>query len=452
MIETSSDCNRFYSENFEGDWIVHAVPTEDGIHSADNTPCILFIRNILTRKTYYYSLSHPDSIPKISIRPFLVQIWYKMSNRKKWALDTKAFYQLIGLPDVNDANLCGFLDNNEILDFSDFETSAHKLVKRNSVGSGRINRSIPLLKHKESFDNMCTDIEKMVGIFKIDEPYTKFNDTIIKTLGKIEKNGIYVDSSLFYNYFKSSPNKDGLVFSKYNVYTSTGRPSNTFNGINYAALNTTDGSRSCFVSRYGNDGRMIVIDYTTFHPRIICNLVNYHLSIETDIYEYLAKLYFQKKEVDETDIKNAKQLTFKQLYGGVENKYSHIKYLSNLKIFINEQWESFQKNGYIETPIFKRKITDKHIQDPNPTKLFNYILQAIEGEIAIPQLQLVMDYLQNHKSKCILYTYDSILIDFHKDDGLQTLNNIRQIMSCNGMFPMKTYIGSSYHDLQLVNI
>jgi hypothetical protein len=242
------------------------------------------------------------------------------------------------------------------------------------------------------------------------------------------------------------------VFSRYNVYTSTGRPSNSYDGINYAALNHTDGSRSCFVSRYGNDGRMVVVDYTAFHPRIICNLTDYPISTDIDFYEYMAKLYFQKKEVDETDLKNAKQLTFRQLYGGVEDKYSHIKYLANLKNFIDEQWKFFQSHGYIETPIFKRKITDKHIQDPNPTKLFNYILQAVEGEVSIPQVQKVLDYLHGKKSKAVLYTYDAVLYDFHKEDGLDVLNHIRQLMSCNGMYPMKTYIGNSYNDIQLVSI
>jgi hypothetical protein len=236
------------------------------------------------------------------------------------------------------------------------------------------------------------------------------------------------------------------------VYTATGRPSNHYNNVNYAALNHTDGTRSCFCSRYGENGRMVLIDYTTFHPRIISYLTKYDIPIETDIYEYLAKLYFHKKEVDETDVKNAKQLTFRQFFGGVEEEYSHIKYLANLKTFINEQWDFFNKNGYVLTPFFKRKITNKHILDPNPPKVFNYILQAIEGEISIPKVNDVLHYLRDKKTKAVLYTYDAVLYDFHKDDKYETLKEIRRIMSYDGMFPMKTYIGSTYHDLKLVSL
>ena len=51
--------------------------------------------------------------------------------------------------------------------------------------------------------------------------------------------------------------KDGLVYSEYNPYTTTGRPSNRFGGTNFAALNKTDGSREKYISRF--DGGMLVI-------------------------------------------------------------------------------------------------------------------------------------------------------------------------------------------------
>jgi DNA polymerase I-like protein with 3'-5' exonuclease and polymerase domains len=308
------------------------------------------------------------------------------------------------------------------------------------------------MKHKEMFDDLADAIQKMIRRFPIDESFLYVNDIIITTLAQIEQNGICVDTTVFSKYFTNKPNNRGYVFSEYNIYTSTGRPSNRYGGVNYAALNHSDGSRRSFISRYGSDGRMVVVDYTAFHPRIICKLTNYNIPLEVDIYEYLAKLYFKKKTVDETDVANAKQLTFKQLYGGVDDRYSYIKYLSNLKDYITNEWNKFQKNGYIETPFFKRKITTDHIKDPSPTKIFNYILQATEGEIAIPRIQLVLDYLKNKKTKAILYIYDAVLYDFHKDDGLETLNEVRKIMSVDGAFPMKTYIGENYQDIKIVNI
>jgi hypothetical protein len=96
------------------------------------------------------------------------------------------------------------------------------------------------------------------------------------------------------------------------------------------------------------------------------------------------------------------------------------------------------------TPIFKRKITNKHIRDGNPEKLFNYILQATEGEIAISAVRWVNDYLTDKKTKAVLYTYDSILFDFYKPEGHQVIENMVELMMANKKFPVKVYMGLSY--------
>jgi hypothetical protein len=373
---------------------------------------------------------------------------------KVWALDCKAFKQLAREPDlvrVYDANLCSYLENNETFDMSEYETTAHTFVKRHCGDPAMWNAAIPFLKHKEAFDDMADDVSRFICRTKVDSSFEQFND-LIHILGDIEQQGIHVDPLLFEKHFGVKVGAPNMVYSRYNFYTSTGRPSNSYDGVNYAAIEHNDGSRTSFISRHGDSGRMVVVDYSAFHPRIICNITNHPIDGDVDIYEYLAKLYYQKKEVDETDIANSKKLTFRQLYGGVEDKYSHIKYLANLKFYIDSQWRFFKENGYVETPIFKRKITNSHIKDPSPTKVFNYLLQSVEGEIAIPPLSSVIKYLKNKHTKVVLYTYDAVLYDFHKDDGIETLNHIRQIMSCQGMFPMKTYIGKSYNDVKLVEI
>lgn len=450
MIEIISDCDRFREENVTGDWILHIIPVEEDIHPVINPPSILFIRNISTRKTYYFAFNHPDSVPTVTHSWFVQQ--FLLNSKKKWVLDKKTFSQMINLPNVYDVNLLYHIENVDIFDISSYDTPAHYLVRKNSLGHPKVNLSIPLMKHKEMFDDLADDIQDVIEKYEIDDGFVNFNNFVIGPLGELETQGIYVDREMFKHKFNLDPGHSGIVYSQYNVYTSTGRPSNRFGGVNYAALNRIDGARKCFKSRYGKDGRMVLIDYTTFHPRIICYLTKYNIPIETDIYEYLARLYFHKKEVDEIDVKNSKQLTFRQFFGGVEDKYIHIKYLANLKFFVDEQWKIFQKNGYVLTPLFKRKITNKHILSPDPPKVFNYILQAMEGEISIPKIKTVINYLMDKKTKAVIYTYDAVLYDFHKDDGYDTLDEIRRIMSYDGMFPTKTYIGETYHDMKLISV
>ena len=446
ILETIEDFELFKS-NSHGDWIIHIVPIDPECHPRETSISLLFIRTIAFNQDYCYAFNHPDSKSSIDRSTFLKFLTENENN--KWTLDKKSLSQCLELQNLFDLNLSSFLSDNVTHKADEFITTAHKLIKRQTNDAAELNKIIPLMKHLESFQSLC---DKMVkSICQVDIQFLIINNMVLDSLSILEKNGIFVDSEIFKKYYSVVPNKDGLVFSQYNIYTSTGRPSNRFGGVNYAALNASNGCRAAFRSRYGNNGKLVVIDYTAFHPRIICLLTKYRLDVDVNIYEYLAKLYFQKKQVDHIDIAESKKITFRQLYGGVEQKYSHIKYLGNLKKYIDEQWNFFENNRYVLTPIFKRKITDKHIKNPNPCKLFNYILQGVEGEIAISKMRDVLLYLRNKKTKAVMYTYDSLIYDFHNDDGMDTINDLRKIMGFNGLFPTKTYIGDTYQSVDQVN-
>jgi hypothetical protein len=323
-----------------------------------------------------------------------------------------------------------------------YETPAHKFVYRTKRGCGDLNKVVPILKHKEVFESLCGEFFS-IDTETIDDGYKMENDYIIDTLAELEANGIYVNAECFTKHFDARIQPDGLVYSKYNIYTSTGRPSNHFDGVNYAALNKDNGVRKCFVSRHGEDGMMVLVDYSAFHPRIICNLVNFPMGVDEDIYKYLGEMYF-KRPVTEYDMEEIKSITMRQLYGGVEEKYEHIKYLNNLKEFKNSNWEYFKNNGYVLTPVFLRKITKEHLHDANPNKLFNYILQATETETALSAVQYVNRYLRDKKTKAVLYTYDSVLFDFCYEDGMEVFRDIIKIMKVGNKFPVKVYTGESY--------
>ena len=60
------------------------------------------------------------------------------------------------------------------------------------------------------------------------------------------------------------------------------------------------------------------------------------------------------------------------------------------------------------------------------------------------KIKWVNKYLRDKKTKAVLYTYDSLLFDFYKDDGTEVLNTIMDIMKMNDRFPIKVYMGQSY--------
>ncbi len=412
----------------------------------------MFIKNLRTKEIFYCGFDHSDTK---TLR--IQEVCNALSTMKgtKWVFDKKAFSHMIPLQETYDVGFALYLNKKEEIELKEFETAAHSLIRKNAKTGIRVGSIVPISKHLEMFSDLALSSEKIIqAILPIDTSFKLFNDNIIVPLGEIEKHGVAIDPIIFKEHFGEILNDEisqkNLVYTQYNVYTSTGRPSNSFGGINYAALNKKDGCRKAFISRFGQNGKLILIDYSAFHPRIIAFLTNYNLPVNVDFYEYLAKLYFNKATVDENDISDAKQITFQQLFGGVQEKYKHIKYLSHLKEFIDNNWKKFCDNGYVNTPIFNRKITEKHIKLPKPATVFNYLLQAIEGEISIPVLGKINKILSGKKSQAVLYTYDSILFDYCLDDG-DILKKIYNEMSLGDTFPMKVYIGDNYQDIELIS-
>ena len=92
-----------------------------------------------------------------------------------------------------------------------------------------------------------------------------------------------------------------------------------------------------------------------------------------------------------------------------------------------------------------RMLSKNNLRDMNANKLFNYMLQATETELNMLVLTKVMDYLEGKKSKMVLYTYDSYLLDIHPDEwGI--LGDLKILIEGNG-FPTKMEWGDTYSEM-----
>ena len=49
----------------------------------------------------------------------------------------------------------------------------------------------------------------------------------------------------------------------------------------------------------------------------------------------------------------------------------------------------------------------------------------------------MLRYLQNKKTNVVLYTYDAFLFDFSKEDGKETLEDIKKILEEGTKYPVK---------------
>jgi hypothetical protein len=126
------------------------------------------------------------------------------------------------------------------------------------------------------------------------------------------------------------------------------------------------------------------------------------------------------------DYNEAKQLTFKQLYGGVFKEYQHLEFFQQVNKFINDNWNTFNSIGEITVPVSGYCFTNQ-LPNMNPQKLFNYVLQNLETSVNINILLKIHKLLARKKTQIVLYTYDSFLFDVDQDEKEELLTNICDI-------------------------
>lgn len=445
MVKELSDIQKWVDDD---DIIVDVIPLSEEHHPAASSPCVVLIKKVKQDGHQLIPIDCYDynrNFSKDDVRSF-----FKTLRSNVYCVSKKKFLHLMSVDSLLDLSLKVFFKNGEIIEDDDYTNRSYSFFKNKYGSHKELNKIVPSSIHVAKFLDICKDIEDH-AVKSSDKSYYSVNKIVLETLYHIEKSGLYVDVDEFNTHF---PEKEylihnNLVYTEYNIRTSTGRPSNRFGGINFSALNKENECRKSFVSRHGKDGMLVMFDYSAYHPHIISKLINYEFDKTVNVYEELGKEYFDKESLSDDEIKNAKTITFKQLYGSINSEYERVPYFKKIKEYIYHRWDHFNEHGYVETPIFKRQISHVHLKDANPTKLFNYILQASETEYSMQSLVEITNYLENKKTKAVLYTYDSILFDVHKDDGKNAVLHIKKLMENFG-FPTKCYVGNNYHDMKVV--
>ncbi len=225
-----------------------------------------------------------------------------------------------------------------------------------------------------------------------------------------------------------------IEHTEYHPFTLTGRPSNHFNNINYAALNKDDGSRKRFISR-NDKGFLFEVDLTGFHLYLIYLIIG--KPFPDDPYKELSQFYDPNLD--------PKSYTFKQIYGGVDESLREIE---PFKSIINLQQSIYEtyKQGNLKTFLFGRPIK---IQGLSQTKLFNYMLQNLETEFNAGLINDLTQRLDGKDTKLILYTYDSFLFDYSPKD---TPSVIKSILEAFKEIPFHLKAGFNYHELKQINL
>ena len=252
------------------DSVVLPIQCDDKLHPSESKLCLLYIR-LLNDNTDEYVLPfrHSDAL-NLNLK------YIKKTNTSKniYTYDKKKLLHLVEWENVFDLQMMHYLRKNEPLLIEDVTTNSHNHFNTYYRNFDNVNSIIPILKHVEWCREVIDRI-KVSALGKQPSCYETYNFDVLESLQYIEQHGLMT--------------KEGLVYSEYNPYTTTGRPSNRFGGTNFAALNKTDGSREKYISRF-DDGMLVEMDYDAYHLRLIGDVVDYKFP-NGSVHKHMAKFY-----------------------------------------------------------------------------------------------------------------------------------------------------------------
>jgi hypothetical protein len=409
LVENKEQLQQLRDKNFKKVFI-EPIWSNENLHPFCSGIQGFYIREINYKKGFIIVLQHSEAT-----RCDIDEIYDLLySFEEIFVRDKKEFLHILPIKQLSDIY---FISPTDIPD----RFPCHEFFYRKYPHIADIGSIIPIVKHYERCE---TIFDAVKHVFPMEKPphFEFYNNRASHVFYWIEAMGLKVDPKLFEEHFGVERN---WTYSQFNLKTTTTRPSNSFGGINYAALDKKSGCREAFIP---DNDFLLEIDISAYHPTLAAQLVGYDFG-EGDIHQAFADMYG-------VDYKKAKELTFKQLYGGVFKEYKNLEFFKKVEKYIEDissKEEFVCKSGYV----FKT--------DMKKQKLFNYILQNTETYYNVLILEKIIRLLKHCKTNIIHYTYDSFLLDVDKNDKA-VIESILDVFKSFG-FSTKIEAGPNYGKL-----
>jgi hypothetical protein len=413
---------------------VHVIPHNENYHPALQNISLIYVRWLKGHKGYILCVNHSESF-SLEINAIID----KLSKADKiYVLDKKAFLHHFSSLDyrrIYDVSVYNNLHHIHNISIQQYETPVESDFKRRYYTDSP-STLIPIAKHYEKWENIFDHIEILINMIEESESYNMINNIATLLFYNIERNAIKLDKESFIKYYsnlqypKFSVSK-GKIYTQYNLNTLTCRPSNAFNTVNFAALNKTNGERSTFIAE--ND-RLIEIDFNAYHPNIIAKLVGYQ--VEGNFYDQLAQHF--PMSTPET----IKESVFQQLYGGIRKEFQDQPFFREVYQYSMNKWHDFIEDKRVNVNHLGKSFRQGRIDNPTPQKLLNYLTQNSETLLNVIQFSQIDALLRDKKTKIVLYTYDSILIDYCDEE------NVLDIIKSNLAFQFSIKSGKNYNEME----
>lgn len=409
---------------------LEVVSSHDYYHPSLTFTVAVYIRPLDHKEGYIVPIKHDEGLNVDKDRVYSILFKYKVL----YVLDKKNLLFHFNLQNVIDVSLLYSMVKFERLEITQRDNTIFWFYNKFSEFPN-VNQLIPISKLFERCESTFCNIEKHLDL-EIPSGFEFYNTIATNVFFLIEQTGL----GIYYEPFKElfSPRepeysiRNNTVLTSYNLYNATSRPTNAFNSVNFAAIPKTQQHRQCFKP---TQDYYVEFDFDGYHLRLLADQINYPLEGES-AHKQLARLYFEKEEITEEEYAEAKQINFHAIYGKIPEKYAFLEIFDKIQKYINGLWEEYNKNGVIYNPISKKPFTHE-LKDMNPQKLMNYMMQSLETARNILILKDVLKYLRTKKTKIALYVYDAIIFDFNKEDGKETLEDLKNILEEHRKYPIK---------------
>ncbi len=430
IIEEESKLERL-SKMLTQPCYLEVITSNDKFHPKLTSTCAVYIREIESDSGYIIPINHSEGLNVEKERVYELLL----SAKTLYTLNKKNLLYYFNLQEVMDLSLMYSMTYYSKLEYKRENTTVDWYY-RQYESNININSIVPIVKLYERCEDTYNSVEEVIKSIKIPAGFDFYNKTATNVFYLIEQNGIGVNENDFNNIHKPrNPilnTKNSSVYSSYNLYHATSRPTNNFNSVNFAAINKAAEYRECFKPK--NDF-FVEFDFDGYHLRLLADQIEYELSKES-AHKQLAKNYFGTEDISEEQYLQAKQINFHAIYGKIPEEHKNLRIFKDIQEYIDNMWKSFNgKDGYVWNTQSGKQFTNE-LKEMHPAKLMNYMMQSLETSNNITILKNVLRYLRDKKSFITLYTYDAILFDFSKEDGKGTLTDIKTIMENEGKYPV----------------
>ena len=254
IVETKEQLEKL---NCPGDeCYIRVIPMNDEYHSALTSPCLVYFRTFKS-KGYIFPINHSEAF-KLDFNTVIE--WIDNRYKKIYTVNKKECLYYFNSPKLIDIAY----DTN--LDYTLIRSRTHDRYGHLPFCTSLV----PISKIYEEEEKIFSEIRERIPT-EVNEFY---NNTFPEVFKSIEEQGIKIHLDYFDKHFKYNEKEwfihGETVYTKYNLYNLTTRPTNSFNGVNFAALNRNDGSRTAFIPK--ND-MFFEYDYDAYHVRILAKLI-----------------------------------------------------------------------------------------------------------------------------------------------------------------------------------